>query len=57
LGSDGLWSYLGRSHLHPERVKVSSRSEKYEDVYLKGYSNMAELTVGLAEYFAFYNTE
>lgn len=30
---------------------------KYEDVYLKGYSNMAELTVGLAEYFAFYNSE
>ena len=33
------------------------RNVKYEDVYLKGYSNMAELTVGLAEYFAFYNTE
>ena len=28
---------------------------KYEDVYLKGYANMAELTVGLAQYFAFYN--
>jgi len=33
------------------------RNVKYEDVYLKGYSNMAELTVGLAEYFAFDNTE
>ena len=28
---------------------------KYEDVYLKGNANMAELTVGLAQYFAFYN--
>jgi putative transposase len=33
------------------------RNVKYEDVYLRGYSSMAELTVGLAEYFAFYNTE
>jgi putative transposase len=31
------------------------RNVKYEDVYLKGYANMAELTVGLAQYFAFYN--
>jgi len=30
---------------------------KHEDVYLKGYVNMAELMVGLAQYFAFYNTE
>jgi putative transposase len=33
------------------------RSVKYEDVYLKGYATMGELTVGLAEYFAFYNGE
>jgi putative transposase len=33
------------------------RSVKYEDVYLKGYANMAELTAGLAQYFAFYNGE
>lgn len=33
------------------------RSVKYEDVYLKGYANMAELTVGLAQYFALYNAE
>ena len=33
------------------------RNVKYEDVYLKGYANMAELTIGLAEYFAFYNGE
>ncbi len=33
------------------------RSFKYEDLYLKGYSNMAELTLGLTEYFAFYNNE
>ena len=30
---------------------------KFEDVYLKGYANMAELMVGLAQYFAFYNAE
>ena len=33
------------------------RSVKYEDVYLKGYATIGELTVGLAEYFAFYNAE
>jgi putative transposase len=33
------------------------RNVKYEDVYLKGYANMAELIVGLAQYFAFYNAE
>ncbi len=33
------------------------RNVKYEDVYLKGYANMAELTVGLVQYFAFYNAE
>jgi putative transposase len=33
------------------------RSVKHEDVYLKGYASMRELTLGLAEYFAFYNTE
>ena len=33
------------------------RSVKHEDVYLKGYANMAELTIGLAQYFAFYNEE
>jgi putative transposase len=33
------------------------RNVKYEDVYLNGYANMAELTVGLAQYFAFYNAE
>ena len=32
------------------------RNVKYEDVYLKGYANMAELMVGLAQYFVFYNT-
>lgn len=33
------------------------RNVKYEDVYLKGYGTMIELTVGLAEYFTFYNSE
>ncbi len=33
------------------------RSVKHEDVYLKGYANIPELMLGLAEYFAYYNTE
>lgn len=33
------------------------RSVKHEDIYLKGYASMVELTVGLTEYFAFYNRE
>ena len=33
------------------------RNVKYEDVYLKGYGNMADLMLGLTSYFMFYNTE
>jgi putative transposase len=33
------------------------RSVKHEDVYLKDYASMPELTQGLAGYFAFYNSE
>jgi putative transposase len=33
------------------------RNVKHEDVYLKGYGSMGELTLGLTEYFAFYNGE
>jgi len=33
------------------------RSVKHEDVYLKGYGSMMELTLGLMTYFAFYNGE
>ncbi len=33
------------------------RSVKHEDVYMKGYSTMSELTGGLSEYFTFYNGE
>ena len=33
------------------------RNVKYEDVYLKGYSSIPELQIGLLEYFKFYNTE
>jgi putative transposase len=33
------------------------RSVKHEDVYLKGYATLGELTLGLASYFAFYNGE
>ncbi len=33
------------------------RSLKHEDIYLKGYTSMGDLTLGLTDYFAFYNTE
>jgi putative transposase len=33
------------------------RSVKHEDVYLKGYAGVPDLLLGLADYFAFYNTE
>lgn len=33
------------------------RNVKHEDVYLKGYATMADLLLGLTEYFVFYNTE
>ena len=33
------------------------RTLKYEDIYLKGYGDMCSLTVGLSEYFGFYNRE
>ena len=33
------------------------RTVKYEDIYLKGYSNMKEARKGLKEYFEFYNEE
>ena len=33
------------------------RTLKYEDIYLKGYGNMEELTLGLTQYFSFYNDE
>jgi putative transposase len=33
------------------------RSVKYEDLYLKGYTTLPELLMGLTEYFAFYNAE
>lgn len=33
------------------------RNVKYEDIYLKDYASMVELTVGLTEYFFFYNNE
>ncbi len=33
------------------------RSLKYEEIYLKDYQTMEELTVGLGNYFSFYNNE
>ena len=41
-------------HIFVERLW---RSVKYEEVYLKGYGTVTELTRGLADYFAFYNGE
>ena len=31
------------------------KSVKYEDIYLKAYASMAEVRIGLAGYFKFYN--
>ena len=33
------------------------RNVKHENVYLKGYANMGEFTVGLAAYMTFFNAE
>ena len=33
------------------------RSLKYEDIYIKGYTNVLELMVGLTTYFLFYNRQ
>jgi len=57
--------------LHRDRIQISMdgrgraldnifverlwRTVKYEEVYLKGYSTMRELTLGMTAYFAYYN--
>jgi len=41
-------------HIFVERLW---RSVKHEDVYLKGYASLGELTRGLVEYFTFFNGE
>ncbi len=33
------------------------RTVKYEDIYLRGYETVPELTQGLGRYFPFYNEE
>lgn len=33
------------------------RTVKYEDVYVKGYASLGELTLGLSAYFSFYNAQ
>lgn len=33
------------------------RSLKYEDIYIKNYNSVLELTAGLTDYFSFYNTQ
>jgi putative transposase len=40
---------------HIRFVERLWRNVKHEDVYLKGYSSIGELTAGLTEYFDFYN--
>ena len=49
----------GRTRPHPGQHFVERlwRSIKHEDVYLKGYDTVADLTLGLTEYFIFYNGE
>ncbi|MBF0328394.1 MAG: transposase [Nitrospirae bacterium] len=39
-----------------ERLSVTSRSVKYEDIYLKAYVSISEARIGLATYFEFYNS-
>jgi hypothetical protein len=43
--------------LAPLGRSLTWRNVKHEDVYLKGYATMTELTAGLTEYFDFYNDE
>ena len=38
-------------------VERLGRTVKYEDIYIKGYTTVAELEAGLTEYFWFYNHE
>jgi putative transposase len=33
------------------------RTVKYEDIYLRDYSTLTDLTLGLAQYFSYYNSE
>jgi len=33
------------------------RNVKYEDVYLNGYTTVAELLTGLSDYFTLYNSQ
>ncbi len=50
LTSRSAWlRYGGSDH--------DNRDVKYTDAHLKGYANMAELTVDLAQYSVFYNAE
>ena len=43
--------------MNRKRVQRLWRTVKYEDVYLKGYDSMTDLTLGLTAYFDFYNSE
>ncbi len=55
---EGVISMDGRGRVFDNIfVERLWRTVKHEDVYLKGYATLGELTVGLAEYFAFYNGE
>lgn len=59
LHREGIWISMDSRGRALDNIFVERRwrNVKYEDVYLKGYSAMTELTVGLTEYFTFYNDE
>jgi len=54
ISMDGRGRAFDNINIFVERLW---RNVKHEDVYLKGYGSMVELTLGLTEYFAFYNGE
>jgi len=54
LSPTGLSNCRSTDNIFVERLW---RNVKHEDVYLKGYGSMVELTLGLTKYFAFYNGE
>lgn len=50
ISHDGRGRYL--DNIFVERLW---RTIKYEDIYLKGYTTVQELRIGLTDYFNFYN--
>jgi len=56
LGTRISWDSRGRAmdNIFVERLW---RSVKYEEIYLKDYTNVPEAITGLDRYFRFYNTQ